>query len=194
MSWLGPWQPGTLEERIDRLESEAMIRQLPARYARALDARDMAALVKLFPEDVQVGRNRFGRDALFDYMDELMRFARVSVHLIAGHTIDFQDADHATGVVYCADELERPDLGEWQVGRLQYWDTYRRVNGTWYFERRKLHRWYIADALARPSDGAGMAEIPMGDRPLPNAYASWDEFWARAARASGERAGDAVGE
>lgn len=179
MSWLGPWQPATLEERIDRVESEAMIRQLPARYARALDSRNIAELVELFPPDVQVGRDRRGRDALFTYMDELMRFARVSVHLIAGHTIDFTDADNATGVVYCADELERPDLGQWQVGRIQYWDTYQRVDGTWYFARRKLHRWYIADALERPSAGAGNAEIPMGDRPLPDAYPSWAEYWSR---------------
>jgi len=183
MSWLGPWQPTTLEERLDRMESEAMIRQLPARYAQALDSRNIAALVQLFPADVQVGRDQHGRDALFTYMDELMRFARVSVHVIGSQTIDFIDADHATGIVYCADELERPDLGEWQMGRIQYWDAYERVEGVWYFRRRKVHRWYIADALQRPSAGAGNEEIPMGDRPLPDAYPSWADYWARAAAA-----------
>ena len=45
-----------LSHRIDRLESLEQIRQLPARYALALDMRDLDALAGLFPEDVEVGR------------------------------------------------------------------------------------------------------------------------------------------
>ena len=32
---------------------------------------------------------------------------------------------------------------------LQYWDSYVRVEGEWCFQRRRFHRWYIVDALAR---------------------------------------------
>ncbi len=39
----------SLEARIDRLESLDAIRQLPAKYALALDMRDMDAMVSLFP-------------------------------------------------------------------------------------------------------------------------------------------------
>ena len=57
MSRLGPWEPSSLEERIDRLESLAAIRQLPYRYALGVDPRDMDLLVDLFVSDVRVGRD-----------------------------------------------------------------------------------------------------------------------------------------
>ena len=50
--------------RIDRLESLDQIRQLPARYALALDMRDMDAMVGLFAPDVRVGKDASGRQAL----------------------------------------------------------------------------------------------------------------------------------
>ena len=61
MSRLGTWKPATPEERLDRMESLADIRQLPYRYALALDSRDMDALVDLFVPDVRVGRDETGR-------------------------------------------------------------------------------------------------------------------------------------
>ena len=54
----------SLEARIDRLESLDAIRQLPAKYALALDMRDMDAMVSLFPADVRVGKDASGRAAL----------------------------------------------------------------------------------------------------------------------------------
>ena len=58
MSRLGPWEPADADARLDRLESLAEIRQLPVRYALALDSRDMDMLVSLFTPDVRVGRER----------------------------------------------------------------------------------------------------------------------------------------
>src|SRR3954449_10628520 len=95
MGRLGPWTPTTLEERLDRMESLAEIRQLPYRYALALDSRDMDALVDLFVPDVQVGRDRSGRAALHAWFTTTMSQMRTSIHLVAGHIIDFDDADHA---------------------------------------------------------------------------------------------------
>ena len=63
----------TLEQRIDRLESLDQIRQLPAKYALALDMRDMDAMVSLFPADVRVGKQASGREALRAYMDTTLR-------------------------------------------------------------------------------------------------------------------------
>lgn len=182
MSRLGPWQPTTTEERLDRMESLAEIRQLPYRYALCLDSRDMQSLVRLFTPDVRVGRNERGRDALELWFTRTMRDPRASVHLVGNHIVDFDDADHARGIVYCRDELERAQTGLWDVGMLQYWDTYVRVDGEWCFERRKFHRWYIVDALTRPSIGAGMGgdSDALSTTQLPNAFATWDAFWARA--------------
>jgi len=175
---LGFWQPSTTEERLDRLESYASIQQLVSRYARALDARDMDTVVSYFNPDVQVGRENRGREALKEWMTTLMSQMHTSVHLVANHVIDFTDADSASGVVYCRDELERTDTGEWLVGTIQYWDDYLRVDGEWCFDRRRLHRWYLVDALERPSPGAGVNTFDhISERTLPDAYTTWAPFW-----------------
>ena len=159
-SRLGQWQPQSVEERLDRMESLAAITQLPARYAQALDARDMDALVELFHPDVQVGRDRAGRSALKEYFTELMARFGVSIHLVANHIVDFIDADTATGVVYCRDELGDVDGDGWRVGAIQYWDDYERVRGEWCITRRRLHRWYLVDADEVPGHGQGCNATP----------------------------------
>ena len=180
MSRLGTWTPTTPEARLDRMESLADIRQLPYRYALALDSRNMDALVDLFVPDVRVGRDESGRDALKRWFTKTMSRMKTSVHFVGNHIIDFDDADHAQGIVYCRDELERPEAKEWEIGMLQYWDSYVRVDGTWYFQRRRFHRWYIVDALTRPAHGAGVntGEESLSTHQLPEAFASWDRFWS----------------
>lgn len=181
MSRLGTWKPKTVEERLDRMESLAAIRQLPSRYGLAIDSRNMQALVELFVPDVRVGRDSSGRAALERWFTEVMQHPRTSVHFVGNHIIDFDDADHAHGIVYCRDELERPATGRWEVGTLQYWDTYLRVDGEWCFERRRFHRWYLVDALTRPAHGAGVNEEREALRTvqLPDAFPSWGAFWER---------------
>lgn len=185
MSRLGPWQPSTIEERLDRMESLAEIRQLPMRYALCLDSRDMDALVELFEPEVRVGREQVGRPALREWFVATMAQMHTSIHLVANHIIDFDDADHARGIVYCRDELERPQTGDWDVGALQYWDSYVRLEGSWYFRRRRFHRWYIADALTRPATGLGTdsGTNSLTTHQLPHAFASWSAFWAEAGQA-----------
>jgi hypothetical protein len=176
---LGQWQPATVEERVDRLESLAQIRQLAMRYGMAIDARDLDMLVDLFAPDVRVGRELRGREALRAWYDHALRTPRTSVHFVVNHIVDFDDADHAAGVVYCRDELERPELGEWQVGTIQYWDRYERFDGAWCFVERTFHRWYLVDALERPAHGAGLnADDPLFSRQLPEVYPTWDAFWS----------------
>ncbi|MGD9701059.1 MAG: nuclear transport factor 2 family protein [Acidimicrobiia bacterium] len=176
---LGSWSPVSVEARLDRLESYAAIQQLASRYARVLDARDMDTVVSLFSADVRVGPEQRGREALKAWMSALMREMRTSIHLVANHVIDFHDADRASGVVYCRDELERPDRGEWSVGTIQYWDDYARENGEWCFTRRRLHRWYLVDALSRPAPGAGVNDFGdrIRERLLPDVQPSWAAFW-----------------
>lgn len=181
MSRLGPWRPSSIEERIDRMESLAAIQQLPYRYAVAIDSRDMDMMVELFVPDVRVGRGQAGRDALKRWYTDTMSAIGVSCHVVGNHVIDFDDADRARGIVYCHDELEHPTTKEWAQGQLQYWDTYRRVDGEWYFERRKFHRLYICDWTTRPSHGA-TAEVganALSTQQLPEAYPAWGAFWER---------------
>lgn len=179
MSRLGPWTPATLEERLDRMESLASIRQLACRYALALDSRDMDAMGALFVPDVRVGRSESGRAALRRWFTEVMQASRTTIHLVANHIVDFDDADHARGIVYCRDQLERPSSGRWEIGDLQYWDDYVRVDGEWCFRRRRFHRWYLADALSRPAHGVGVNDgsDPLGAGQLPEAFATWAPYW-----------------
>jgi hypothetical protein len=179
MSRLGPWQPQSTHDRLDRMESLAEIRQLPYRYAVALDSRNIDDLVALFVPEVRVGRDEYGRAALKRWFDGAMKPIRTSIHFIGNHVVDFDDADHARGIVYCRDQLERPTSGRWEIGELQYWDKYVRVNGDWCFERRKFLRWYIDDALTRPRHGAGVNDgtDPLPATQLPEAFESWNRFW-----------------
>ena len=181
MSRLGPWTPATVEERLDRMESLAEIRQLPYRYALCLDSRDIDTMVTLFVPDVRVGRDLTGRAALHRWFTETMRVMRTSIHFIGNHIVDFDDADHARGIVYCRDELEWPDRGEWENGTIQYHDTYVRVDGEWCFQRRKFNRWYMVDALTRPAKGAGVGEgkDALGTGQLPDIFPTWQAFWSQ---------------
>jgi ketosteroid isomerase-like protein len=96
-------------DRLDRIESSLAISQLPSRYAMALDARDLDALVALFVDEVDAGAQGCGREALQRWYDRVLRRFYRSIHLICGHEFDFIDADHATGSVYCRAEHEDGD-------------------------------------------------------------------------------------
>lgn len=173
------WQPATIDERLDRLESMAEIRQLADRYGVAVDSRDIDMLVGLFVPDVQVGKDKHGRAALHAHYTNVLRHIGPSLHFVGNHIIDFHDRSHATGIVYCWDELGSPHDDKWDVGVLQYWDEYQRVDRRWYFRRRLLHRLYMVDALERPRVGTGLGRSTMKTHRLPEAYPSWHRFWSQ---------------
>ena len=157
--------------RLDRLESTEAIRQLVARYSLALDMRDTDALVGLFPDDIRVSKEASGRRALRAWFDETMRVQfDGTAHVTGGHVIEFDDADHARGVVYSRNEHECGP--EWVIMTMMYWDHYERVGDRWYFRRRLPLYWYATD-LNKP---------PVGDRkmrwPGREPYVGgWHDFW-----------------
>lgn len=170
----------SLEVRIDRLESLDAIRQLPAKYALALDMRDMDAMVSLFPADVRVGKDASGRQALRAYMDRTLRspFTGTSHH-IGGHVIEFYDPDHAHGVVYSKNEHETGD--EWVIMQMMYADDYVRQDGRWYFARRLPLYWYATD-LNKPPIGDRKMRWPgteWAEGNFHKLFPSFGEFWAR---------------
>jgi hypothetical protein len=178
-----------LAARVDRLESVEEIRQLAHRYALAVDTRNLDDLVELFVDDVRVGRDTAGRAALRAwFLDALARIGP-SIHFVGNHVIDLADADHASGIVYCRDEVDRHV--DWGNGYIQYWDRYERRDGRWYFVRRRFHRWFMVDALSRPRAGAGVDEDGLTTGRLPDAWPSWSRFWeeveARNSRSEPER-------
>jgi len=167
--------------RLDRLESLEEIRQLVARYALALDMRDLDALCGLFPEDVQVGRGRRGRPALKAWFDETLRSQFTgTAHVTGNHVIELRGPDRAAGVVYSRNEHETGE--QWIQMTMLYVDDYERLAERWYFRRRLPLYWYAADPRTPPL-GPNKMRWP-GREPYEGGYheyfPSWREFWARA--------------
>ncbi len=174
----------TLLARVDRLESLDEIRQLVAKYSLSLDMRDLDAHVNLFAPDIRVSRDKVGRSHLKRWLDDTLRLQFTGTsHHIGNHIIEFDDPDHAHGVVYSKNEHETPcadGATEWIIMQMLYWDNYERIDGRWYFRRRLPCYWYATD-LNRPPVGDTKMRWP--DRePYEGAYhalwPSWDEFWA----------------
>lgn len=167
-----------LSARIDRLESLDEIRQLPAKYALSLDMRDLDAHVNLFAADIRVSRDRVGRSHLKRWLDDTLRqqFTGTSHHT-GNHIIEFDDPDHAHGVVYSKNEHETGE--EWVIMQMLYWDNYERIDGRWYFRRRLPCYWYATD-LNAPPIGDNKMRWPDRER-YEGAYhelwPSWQEFW-----------------
>ncbi|MEO9633548.1 MAG: nuclear transport factor 2 family protein [Parasphingorhabdus sp.] len=169
-----------IETRIDRLESLDAIRQLPAKYALTLDMRDIDMMVTLFPADVRVGKEASGRKALRVYMDRTLRspFTGTSHH-IGGHIIEFDDPDHAHGIVYSKNEHETGD--EWVIMQMMYVDDYVRQDGHWFFARRLPLYWYATD-LNKPPIGDKKMRWPDSEPAEGNfhkLFPSFAEYWAR---------------
>jgi len=162
---------------LDRLASTEAIRQLVARYALATDSRDLDMLVGLFVDDVLVGADERGRVALRAFFDRSLRDVGVTILYVGNHVIDFDDPDHAHGVVYCRGEIQVDD--RWIVQAIQYRDTYVRRDGAWYFVRRRHLLWYGAELGESPVGlpPANWPEHHTGKGELPDAWDTWRDFW-----------------
>jgi ketosteroid isomerase-like protein len=169
---------------LERLTACEEIRQLASRYAVALDARDIDALVALYVDDVRVGRSRSGREALHEDFERQLRRVGITFLLVGNHVIDFGEPDHARGVVYCKGEIQ--DGERWIHQAIRYDDTYERREGHWYFVRRK-HLLFYGTELGQSPLGLSPANWPehhTGKGTLPESLSSWQRFWKRAAGSS----------
>ncbi len=166
--------------RVERLVAYEEIRQLVARYAVAVDSRDVNALVSLFADDVQVGPDQRGRSALSAFFERSLRDVTVTILNTGTHVIDLVDDDHANGIVYCRGEVQ---LGnQWIVQAIQYRDSYERRDGHWYFTRRRHLLWHAREVGTSP---VGLApgtwpEDQIGTFELPESWPTWGAFWASA--------------
>ena len=75
----------TGDAHVDRLLAYEEIRQLVARYAVAVDSRDLDALVALFVDDVQVGSEQRGRAALRAFFDQSLRDVGITILNVGTH-------------------------------------------------------------------------------------------------------------
>ena len=180
MAFETPSDPGAL---LDRLWSHEQIRQLVARYALAVDSRDLDTLVSLFVDDVRVGRDAdgqplLGREALRRSFIESLGGIGVSILDVGTHVIDLVDEDHATGSVYCHGQIQ--DGERWIHQMILYRDTYERRSGSWFFVRRVHELWFGEPAATNPlaQEPANWPQHHSGRGTVPDSWPSWSEFWS----------------
>jgi ketosteroid isomerase-like protein len=163
----------------EKAQARDEIRQLAYRYAHATDTRDLDTLVGCFIPEVQVGRERTGREALRADFDRQLRAIGITILFVGNHLIDFVGPTHATGHVYCRAEIQEGE--RWIHQAIRYDDTYEKHGDQWYFVRRKHQLFYGAEPGQNP------LRLPPADWPknstgrgtLPESENHWQEFWKK---------------
>jgi hypothetical protein len=177
-------------DAVDELLARDRIRQLAERYALAVDSKDLESLSGLFPHDVDNGRYGVGREGVKNYFDTSLRKFHCSMHLVANHVIDFDDDTHAHGIVYCRAHHHVTEPEHWFDQAIAYWDTYERAGGEWLFRRRRVRSWYRQEFGLAGHGTERVVEPPpatgsMRGGRMPEAFPTFDAFWARAPRSPG---------
>ena len=133
-----------LETHLSALADREAIRELTARYCRAVTNDDMETLLTLFAEDGALdttfppgsGQDHTetrGLEALREtYQGTAGMQLKPCVH---NHVIEV-DGDRASG--FCSVEIRLVQDGEAYTAAGHYEDTYRRADDGWRFERRSL--------------------------------------------------------
>lgn len=146
-------QKSSLEQRVQRLEDEAAIRQVYARYMFYLDHRDMARYVQLFTEDGVVTdgqRSWEGRDAMMKMFEPKPgadgKPRPVVEEMTHMNSMDFNiriDGDTAeTWGKYFAFFHAKPGVRDRPTvaGIGGHDDLLVKVNGEWKFKKRQILR------------------------------------------------------
>ena len=135
----------SLAQVSDRLA----IRELVDAYAYCADRRDASGQMALFTEDTEFlvymdsdspspTQHLRGRAALAPVFDELNTY--VTTMHFNGQSTAVLDGDHASGVTYCLAHHVRVEgsARSLMVAAIRYLDSFVKVDGAWFFSRRKL--------------------------------------------------------
>ena len=163
---------------VERLVAHDEIRMLASRYAVAVDSRDLDALVALFVDDVRVGRDATGRDALRESFRRSLSAVGVTILHVGTHVVDVTGPDDATGLVYCLGQVA--DNDRWIHQSILYRDVYARRAGRWLFVRRVHELWYGQASPSNPLDQppADWPAHPDGRGTVPGSFPTWHAFWS----------------
>lgn len=146
-----------------KAEDIEAIRQLKARYFRALDTKDWEGFKAVFAEDASIGpidngftpelialRPPSQRDAIAaSGLDAFVQRVAANIGpLVSTHhghqpEIQLSDDGEATGIWAMEDVLVWPADGYRLRGTGHYWETYRKVDGEWKIASMKLTRLYV---------------------------------------------------
>jgi hypothetical protein len=140
----------SLEAAVTAMVTRAELRNLAERYAQAVDRRDREQFVGVFFPDavVEVRLPGTSDDELMlqhghDEIGPIIEFIKTypkTMHMLGQSTYEF-DGDTATGEVYCiAHHLDPAFNGPSNyVMYVRYEDRYRRVDGEWRIEKRRVN-------------------------------------------------------
>ena len=165
-----------MNDRLQRVQAYAQIRQLAVRYAAAMATQDSETLANLYVDDVRVGGGRTGREALRQayFGDALTRLERSVLH-VGTHVIDLDPErdDRARGSVYTIGEIAYGGRAIRQA--ICYFDRYARRDGQWLFISRDHQLFYGADYDHRPNDlpPANWPDSDTGTGTLPFGWPTW---------------------
>ncbi|TRW79697.1 nuclear transport factor 2 family protein [Mycolicibacterium sp. 018/SC-01/001] len=164
----------------DELAAREEIRALAVDYARALEHRDVDAMVELFTADARFGRYGNGPSALRALTSDALRDSVFTVTLVSNHHIEIDlaaRAAHGRVWAHCFAQVDAEGFVEQLV---RYDDRYRCDDGRWLFVHRK-HR--LAFGTARepsplmqapadwPARQTGVGDLPLSD---PH-FRAWQE-------------------
>lgn len=149
----------SLEQRIQRIEDRIAINDLVVQYATLLDDARWDSLGELFAVDGIFGSPHSttqGRSAVIENFKVKHAPFTWTWHDPHGVTVEFDDDDHARGVVIGYAELGN---AEYTVSTsVRYLDDYVREDGRWRFARRNVLSVYGASVADIVDGGLGNAE------------------------------------
>lgn len=173
----------SLEDRLGELEARLALSEVIARYAHAVDDRDIETVLRLFTPD---GRYVHHGDFVAAGRDELERFYRERLseygptfHYPHSQIVEFTSPSAATGIVSAHAELSIE--GRCVLGGIRYDDRYAREGGVWRIQERVVRFRYalpwndvdtrFADELRRRWRGVASATD------LPEGLDTWRAFY-----------------
>ncbi len=177
------------ETVVQELLAKEEIRQLPYRYAAAIEARDVDAMADLFAPHARFGDHGEGREALRRLMSASLDASVFAVILVANHLIKLDTQDRAHGQVWaqCFAQTHAEGFVEQLI---KYEDRYERHGRRWLFLHRRHRLCYgvsreksplAQSATSWPRNQTGVGDLPLADP----AFTAWWQSNA-ATRSDGE--------
>jgi hypothetical protein len=142
-------------EAADRLA----IQELIEAYAHCADRRDAKGQMSLFTADTHFvvymdakdpkpSQELHSREALAPVFADLNQYA-ATMHFVGQSTILSLTADRGTGEAYClAHHLTiEGDKRRLMIAALRYYDTFVKMDGSWFFAERQLYVDWIEERI-----------------------------------------------
>jgi hypothetical protein len=162
-----------MERRLKRLEDRVELSDLSTRYFLASDFDDYDTIASCYAADSTFSASGFEGGRGPQGVADMIRGARANfgttIHTPHYSLLEFQDDDHATGMVGA--HVEIAVGGRSCFGAVRYEDEYVREDGRWKFRSRNMKTVHF-----QPWEDAGTsltADLPTrwpGADPAPNDY------------------------